>query len=237
MPSGQHILNRGFGLFATLLLLVAPLQARETDTPNLEAQLNRFLEWFPGTYDSLPQTREQETAVLPVEQRNYRRYSIFTRVELPQFGAITFYAEQRRWLADSPPEGEVYRQRIYVITLDKERQKIRLRVHVPKDPLGMLGAYRDPSLLKDLTPEDTVVWPGCDLFWSWESDHFIGRLDHGACTFNSTAYGQRVQLEEYLLLASDEMHFADRGLSMDGAYLFGMRGDTPTIAKRVAVAE
>ncbi|XUU61049.1 chromophore lyase CpcT/CpeT [Erythrobacter sp. HA6-11] len=215
------------------LLLAMPSQAQEADPPTLEAQLDQWLAWFPGTYDSLPQTLEQAEAGLPEDGRNYRRHSIFTRVDLPRFGEITFYAEQRRWLADAPPEGEVYRQRIYVISLDEEREAIRLRVYVPHDQESLLGAWRDPSLLDGLDPEATVNWAGCDLFWTWEGDHFIGRLDPGACTFQSAAYGQRIQLEEYLLLAEDEMHFADRGLSMDGEYLFGMRGDTPTIARRV----
>ena len=219
------------------LLCAAPAQAGEAPKPNLDQQLKQFLSWFPGEFDSFPQTVRQELAGVPAEDRNYRRHSIFTRIDLPEFGAITFYAEQRRWLAGSPPEGEVYRQRIYSITLDEKRQAIRLRVHVPKDQPGLLGAWDDPSLLDGLRLQDTVVWPGCDLFWSFEGDHFIGRLDPLACTFESPAYGQRIQLEEYLLLAVDEMHFADRGLTMEGEYLFGMRGDTPTIARRVASSD
>lgn len=206
-------------------------------SPSLDAQLAQFLEWFPGSYDSLPQTLEQEAAALPQDEHNYRRHSIFTRTDLPEFGEITFYAEQRRWLDDPPPEGEVYRQRIYVITPVEERQALRLRVHVPKDQANLLGAWQDPSLLEGLTPDDTVVWPGCDLFWKWEGEHFIGRIDPGACTFESPAYGQTIQLEEYLLLAKDEMHFADRGLTMEGEYLFGMKGDVPTIAERVVIED
>ncbi|MHA7820177.1 MAG: chromophore lyase CpcT/CpeT [Erythrobacter sp.] len=213
-----------------VLLLTGPLAAQEGGAPPLEAQLAQWLDWFPGRYDSFAQADAQ--AELPEDERNYRRHSVFRRVDLPAFGPITFYAEQRRWLSGTPIEGEVYRQRIYAITLDEERGAIRLRVHVPKDQTALLGAFAEPSLLEGLTPADTVVWPGCDLIWKWEEGRFIGRLDPGACRFDSPAYGQKVQLEEYLLLSPDEMHFADRGLTMDGEYLFGMRGGEPTIARR-----
>lgn len=219
------------GLFLGLaLLLPAPLVAQEGQAPPLRAQLEQWLDWFPGRYDSFAQADAQ--ADLPETERNYRRHSVFRRVDLPAFGPIIFYAEQRRWLADTSFAGEVYRQRIYAITLDDERGAIRLTVHVPKDQPALLGAYADPSLLAGLTPDDTVVWPGCDLFWKWEEGRFVGRLDPGACRFDSPAYGQEVQLEEHLLLSESEMHFADRGLTMEGEYLFGMRGDEPTIAPR-----
>ena len=224
-------------LLALALLLPAPLAAEDAVAPTLEEQLDLWLEWFPGRYDSYAQTQAQAQAELSEEERNYRRHSVFRRVELPTIGPITFYAEQRRWLEGAPPEGEVYRQRIYEITLDDERQAIRLRVHVPKDQPSLLGAHADPSKLEGLTREDFVVWPGCDLFWSLEGHRFFGRLDPGACRFYSDAYGQEIQLEEYLMLAPDQMHFADRGLSMAGEYLFGMRGDTPTTAFRARAFE
>ena len=222
-------------VLAPLLAMSAPFQAQAHEQPvTLDEQLALFLEWFPGRYDSAPQVALEEAAGLPKVERNYRRYSIFRPVDLPQFGDITFYAEQRRWLEGAPPEGEVYRQRVYVITLDEAEQAIRLTVHVPKDQKALLGAYRNPALLVGLTPEDTTVWEGCDLYWHWQGDRFRGDIKAGACTFNSPAYGQEIVLEEFLVLAKDEMHFADRGLSLDGEYLFGMRGETPNISMRIS---
>lgn len=220
---------------AALLAVLMPQPVRAHDEPGtLEGQLALFLSWFPGRYDSAQQVTQEDAANLPEEERNYRRYSIFRRVDLPQFGAITFYAEQRRWLDGAPPEGEVYRQRIYVIALDKAEQAIRLTVHVPKDQPALLGAWRKPALLERLSPADTIVWEGCDLLWRWQGDRFRGEITPGACTFASPAYGQKIVLEEYLVLTRDAMHFADRGLSLDGKYLFGMRGVTPNISQRIS---
>ncbi|MEM7780785.1 MAG: chromophore lyase CpcT/CpeT [Pseudomonadota bacterium] len=225
-----------FLLAFVVLLLGTPLAAQPSEQADLklglEEQLAVWLEWFPGRYDSFEQTHLQVQAGLPEDARNYRRHSVFRRVELPFLAGITFYAEQRRWLEGTGFEGEVYRQRIYSVTLDEERQAIRLRVHVPREQNPLLGAYVEPTRLAALSPDDLAVWPGCDVFWNLEGGHFIGRLDAGACRFTSPAYGQEIQLEEYLLLSQREIHFADRGLSMAGEYLFGMRGDTPTIAVR-----
>lgn len=211
-------------LVAALVWLCA--QAAWAEGP--ESDLADFADWFPGRYDSALQVLEQRAARLPAEQRNYRRHSIFRRVDLPAFGEYVYYAEQYR---DGDPEA-VYRQRVYVVSIDPERQQLRLRVHIPPDTDALLGAYRDPELLTGLRPEDTTVWPGCDLFWQREGERLVGRLDEGACSFESQRFGQRVYLDEYLMLSPDAIWFADRGLSAAGEYLFGMRGDTPTHAPK-----
>ncbi|MEM1412609.1 MAG: chromophore lyase CpcT/CpeT [Pseudomonadota bacterium] len=215
----------------TLLLLPAPLIGSEQDpvARSLEEQFERFLSWFPGRYDSALQTRTDALDAVPAALRNYRRHSIFRRVDLPAFGEVVFYAEQYR---DGDPE-KVYRQRIYVMTLDHDRQAIRLRVHVPDEVEALRGAYREPSLLEGLRPDQTTVWDGCDLWWRRESNYFRGELDPGACRFDSEAFGQEIVLEEYLLLGHDEIQFADRGLALDGTYLFGMKGDTPNRSRAV----
>ncbi|MEO1319995.1 MAG: hypothetical protein AAFV30_05430, partial [Pseudomonadota bacterium] len=51
-----------------------------------KADLADFVDWFPGRYDSALQVLEQRAARLPAEQRNYRRHSIFRRIDLPAFG-------------------------------------------------------------------------------------------------------------------------------------------------------
>jgi hypothetical protein len=77
------------------------------------------------------------------------------------------------------------------------------------------------------------VWGGCDLWWRWEGDRFRGALDPGACRFTSEAFGQEIVLDEYLLLDDESIQFADRGLALDGSYLFGMRGAIPNLSRKV----
>ncbi|MEL7537050.1 MAG: chromophore lyase CpcT/CpeT [Pseudomonadota bacterium] len=209
-------------LFGTLFTGLAFADAR------LAADFATFLDWFPGRYDNALQVREQQRAGVSGDERNYRRHSIFRRVDLPAFGNVVFYAEQYR---DGDPS-KVYRQRIYVLTLDLERDAIRLRVHVPADSAALLGAYRDPALLAELKPSHTRVFAGCDVFWQRRGDRFEGSLEPGKCQFDSAAFGQRVQLEETLTLFEDALWFADRGVSMSGEYLFGMKGAEPAKALR-----
>lgn len=201
----------------------------EQEARTLEAQFALFLDWFPGRYDSALQTRTDELDGVPQAERNYRRHSVFRRVELPAFGEVVFYAEQYR---DGDPD-QVYRQRIYALSIDRNRQAIRLRVHVPDAVEPLRGAYRAPGLLADLTPAETTVWDGCDLWWRWEGERFRGALEPGACRFTSERFGQDIVLEEYLLLGPDDIQFADRGLALDGSYLFGMRGEIPNISLAV----
>lgn len=214
---------------ARFALACATLVLAATGHAGAEDDRADFMAWFPGRYDSALQVDEQRAARLAPEERNYRRHSIFRRIDLPAFGELVYYAEQYR---DGDPDA-VYRQRIYVVSIDPERQQLRLRVHIPPDTDALLGAYRDPALLRALTPDATTVWQGCDLFWQREGDRLVGRLDAGACSFESPRFGQRVFLEEYLMLSDDAIWFADRGVSAAGVYLFGMRGDTPTHARKL----
>jgi len=212
------------------LITVSGCQTIETKSvSSLEDDFALFLDWFPGRYDSAEQAATDAALNVPEAQRNYRRHSIFRQIELPSFGDTVFLAHQYR---DGDP-AKVYRQRIYSFVIDLEEGAFRLRVHVPKDAEALVGAYRNPSLLADLIPDDFTVWDGCDLYWRFEVDRFVGRLKPGECRFSSDAFGQDIVLEETLTLMEDQIWFADRGLSLDGRYLFGMRGDVPNISRKV----
>ena len=190
----------------------------------LEKDLDVLLKWFAGRYDNSLQVFWQSELGIPEEEHNYQRHSIFREVELPAFGERVLYAEQSR---DGDLDN-IYRQRLYVFTTDLEEKAIRLRVHVPKETESLKGAYRDPGLLAHLKPEDTITWDGCDLFWKREPNQFIGRLKEGVCRFTSKRFGQEILLDEYLILSPEALWFADKGTSLDGKYLFGMKGDIPS---------
>ena len=214
---------------AAVLALAATPPVQSTNE-SLQNDLELLLSWFPGRYDSAEQVLLQEQSNVPEDQRNYRRHSIFRAVTLPAFGDHVLYAEQYR---DGDPD-KIYRQRIYVFTADPEEDAIRLRIHIPKEPQTLKGAYRQPELLDHLQPGDTITWDGCDVFWKREQpDRFRGELKRGACRFNSKRFNQQVLLNEYLIMTPTELWFADHGESLDGQYLFGMKGDTP--AKSVKI--
>lgn len=213
-------------LIVSALVLAGCATAKPAKPVSLDDQLALFLDWFPGRYDSAAQVFRDERDNVPEAERNYRRHSIFRQVDLPDFGETVFLAHQYR---DGDP-AKVYRQRLYTFTIDEAEDAFRLRVHVPKDGGALKSAYRDPARLADLTPEDFTVWDGCDLFWKLEDDRFVGRLKPGACRFDSEAFDQEIVLDETLTLMKDQIWFADRGLSLSGDYLFGMRGTTPNIS-------
>lgn len=211
---------------ASALVFAGCATSNPVERTPLEDQLALFLDWFPGRYDSAAQVLRDTREGTAEAERNYRRHSIFRQVELPAFGKTVFLAHQYR---DGDP-AKVYRQRLYTFTLDEAENAFRLRVHVPKDADALKGAYRNPSRLAGLTLEDFTVWEGCDLFWQLENGRFVGRLKPGACRFNSKAFGQEIVLDETLTLMEDQIWFADRGLSLSGDYLFGMRGTTPNMS-------
>lgn len=208
------------------LLPVSLIACAHQDYPAAHP-LDDFVEIFPGRYDSYAQTQNDIRLGLDEDQRNYRRHSIFRKVDHPAFGETVFLAHQYR---DGDPMA-VYRQRLY--TLTPQGEGFTLRVHVPKSKDALKFAYQDPSVLNSLRPEDFIVWDGCDLFWQLEEGVFVGRLEPGACRFDSEAFGQTIVLEETLTLSPSRITFADGGRSLSGGWLFGMRGDTPNISLKV----
>jgi len=216
-------------LIVSALVLAGCATAKPIERTPFDDQLALFLDWFSGRYDSAAQVLSDERDGTAEAERNYRRHSIFRQVELPEFGETVVLAHQYR----DGDQAKVYRQRLYTFTIDESEAAFRLRVHVPKNADALKGAYRDPSRLIGFVPEDFTVWEGCDLFWQLDDDRFVGRLKPGACRFNSEAFGQEIVLEETLTLMEDQIWFADRGLSLLGEYLFGMRGTTPNISLKV----
>ncbi len=223
-------------LYATLLALLGILiqasvsvSAQPQKITPLEKDLNFLLEWFPGRFDNSLQVFWEPQLEVPEEDRHYRRHSIFRRVDLPKFGDHVLYAEQYR---DGDPDA-IYRQRLYVFSVDETEGAIRLQIHIPKNPDRLKGAYRDPDLLKRLRPTATRVVEGCDVLWRRQANQFIGHVGDGTCRFWSQQFGKDIVLDESLILTENELWLADRGLDEAGEYVFGMKGETPSKLRRV----
>jgi len=110
-----------------------------------------------------------------------------TRVDLPAFGDIVFYAE---WQDFTDPT-DIHRQRFYVLREEPQREELRLELHI-FDPAKVernaeaLGAHLNPSQLADFTPADMFPLPGCDIFFQVEGRQFRGEMDRGACELPET---------------------------------------------------
>jgi hypothetical protein len=195
-----------------------------------EKDFRTFLAWFEGEFDSGEQVAFADELGIPKDAVPERIHSIFRRVELPAFGEHVFYVEQ---YLDGDP-AKIYRQRLYSFSLDEREQAIRLAIHIPADPRSLVGAHRDPTKLRGLTPAVTRSPPGCEVYWRRRGDAFLGEVKPGACTFASERSGKTIVVSDDLYLDDDEIWIHDRAVDADGAYVYGNKAGIPNRLRKVS---
>ncbi len=186
----------------------------------LARDFNRMMAWFPGEYDNVEQVYFEENLNIPNAERHERIHHIFIAVDLPNFPGTTFYVEQYK---DNDP-AEVYRQRIYSFEPDFTENAIRLTIHVPKDPKAILGAHKDVSKLDGLRPEDFIFYPGCEVYWRYQLEHYHGTMKPGACRIESQKSGKTLIVTDDLQLSRTGLWIRDEAVDSDGNYVYGHKG-------------
>ena len=189
----------------------------------LDRDFKTMMEWFPGRYDNQEQVYFEKTLNTPEDERHERIHHIFFPVALEAFPGETFYVQQ--YQNDDPTD--IYRQRIYSFEPDYEENAIRLTIYTPKEPERLIDAHIDPAKLDGFTPDDTVMRPGCEVFWKRQAAQFVGYMKQDACSFVSSRSGKRIIINDDLYLSEDELWISDRAVDEDGAHVFGNKAGVP----------
>jgi hypothetical protein len=133
-----------------------------------------------------------------------RVHSAIRKVELPRFGAHVLYVEEYK---NNDPTS-IFRQRLYVLDVDKTERAIRVTMHFFKDRKAWLGAHENPAIIKDLTPDDTQVLPGCEVYLRRDVGAFQGGMKTKTCVFG--AEGKKRYSDYQVRLEADAYWFRDR---------------------------
>lgn len=183
----------------------------------LERVLSRFLDWFEGEYDNWEQVWQQQLDGVKKADRHEHVHHIFKAVSAPNIGEHVFFVKQYK---DGDYEN-VYRQRLYKITIDKPENAVRLAVYRFKDEAEYRNADQNPALLTDITPEQLKNLPGCDVFWTYRDDHFVGEIKPNACFYYSDRLQKNIYITDTLKLTDSEIWIADRAYDAAGNKIFG----------------
>lgn len=210
------------GLFCAAAFLL-PVAALADDAAVLDKDFRTLMEWFPGVYDNQEQVYFEDEQGVPEEVRHERIHHVFKRVDLPAFGDNVMYVQQH--LNDDPEQ--IYRQRLYVFTPDYDENAIRLTIHTPKDTEALIDAHRDTAKLDGMTLDDTIIRPGCEVYWKRQANQFVGYMRDGACSFESRQIGKRIIIDDDLVLTEHELWIHDRAEDEDGNYVFGNKAGVP----------
>ena len=202
-------------LLTALWVVMASAHADEAAV--LDKDFRTMMAWFPGVYDNQEQVYFEAEQEVDEALRHERIHHVFEPVDLPAFGEHVFYVQQH--LNDDP--AQIYRQRIYVFRPDYEEGAIRLTIHIPNDVALLVDAHLDLTKLSGLSPEQTRVLPGCDVFWRRQSNHFVGYMTPNACSYVSSESGKRIIFNDDLLLTEDALWISDRAQDEEGNRVFG----------------
>lgn len=161
---------------------------------NNDAQINALREdgapiWRQGQYEE----GQSFGGHLPVN-------SYYRPVEMPAFGDRVIYLEEYTF-TDNP-----YRQRIYTVHQDAEKDEARVKLWYFKDRESYLGAWQDLSKITELTPEDMSPLPdNCDLYVKEMDDGRLHmKMPKDQCKFGDSIFDYQV------ILSSDDFWYRDR---------------------------
>jgi len=202
-------------LFVVLWVFMTGVRADEAAV--LDKDFRTMMQWFPGVYDNQEQVYFEAEQEVDEALRHERIHHVFEPVDLPAFGEHVFYVQQH--LNDDP--AQIYRQRLYTFRPDYEAGAIRLTIHIPNDVASLVDAHLDPTKLSGLSPEQTRVLPGCDVFWRRQSNHFVGYMQPNACSYVSSESGKRIIFNDDLLLTEGALWISDRAEDEEGNRVFG----------------
>ena len=191
-------------------IFAAPVAAQSP----LEQDLAQIMKWWPGTYSNDAQVAEVEEQmgeenftgeVWRLDNSGMGGYlnvtSHYAQLDMPELGENVLYVEEYR---DGDPSA-TYRQRIYVLSIDEENQVIRVNLRTFKDREKYVGAYKDLSMLDDLSADELSAFPDiCDLLVEQRGNAYHMPMAENACAFGGRAFAYEA------VINGDQFWFRDK---------------------------
>jgi hypothetical protein len=176
--------------------------------------LTTLTEWLAGEFNNQPQAQDQPAWF--VHLRLWHRPLLFT-ID----GHVALFCEQANALYLDKP----YRQRVVILKPSPEPQSGLQQWHAEyrafHQPSRVIGAGANPDLLRQISPDDLEVLPGCELTITYQRDHFKAEPNPNAkCCFQHNGQTRQVILgfEAY----ANQFFSYDRGVEPEtGKLLWG----------------
>ena len=207
------------------IALVTTVIAQEKSAADkiLDREFRDMMAWFPGQYNNQEQVYFEGNLDIPENERHEHIHHIFYPIKLKNFPGTTFYIQQ----SQSEDLNDIYRQRIYSFEPDYAENAIRLTIYTPKNPEALVDAHLDPSKLNELTIDDMILRPGCEVYWRKQAAQFIGTMKENACSFQSQRSGKTIFINDNLVLSEQAIWINDQAVDRDGNRVFGNINNIP----------
>ena len=174
-------------------------------------------QWMTGSFDSADQAESSPDDFLDI------------RLEMVE---VWRGRGQGRWLyveqAAATALDRPYRQRVYHLFRDGDR--IRSDVYeLPGDPLVLAGAWRDPSRLAGIGPDDLILREGCSIWLRRTSAGWVGSTRGSDC---SSSLGGAAYATSEVTINAYELSSWDRGFDANGEQVWGATAGPYRFVKR-----
>jgi len=199
----------------TALALILCTAAPAADNSRLQADFTRFLDWFPGEYDNNEQVWQEELD--QADNPHEHLHHLFVPASAPEIGEHTFFVQQ---YLDGDPEN-IYRQRLYSFSLDETEGAIRLDIFTFQDEARYRNAHLRPGSLDTLNPEELIARPGCEVYWTYDKEHFRGYMIEKSCAVMSRRSGKKIFITDDLRLTPEAIWISDEAFDTQGERVFG----------------
>ncbi len=147
----------------------------------------------------------------------------------PNGHRYAMYSEMRH----DGPDGDFYRQLIYLFDEAPDRSENRMQALRVSDPDAAAGLIDDPDALADALFETRPgISDDCYTVWTANEAGFSGWIDPERCVITGRRGDQR-RIESRTIVTTDAIGQLERGYSLDGELLFGTPTDDPYIWPRV----
>lgn len=170
-----------------------------------DGSLEELVSWMTGSFSSAEQA-VADSAFFDIRLK-------MARIWESRDDAIWLYVEQAAASALDQP----YRQRVYRVSEDGPGT-YRSAVFELPDPSAMVGAFRDPSRLDGLSPNDLIARSGCEIELRREGDAYAGSTPGSQCL--STLRGASYATSEVVVTAEGIQSW-DRGWDDAGDQVWG----------------
>ncbi|MBZ6073468.1 chromophore lyase CpcT/CpeT [Aeromonas schubertii] len=166
--------------------------------------------WLNGDFSSRTQAEED---------RRFEAAELHARTIWPHEGpGYWLYLEQSLVARPAHP----FRQRIFHLTDAGRGELLMVEYTMPK-ATDFAGAWRDPTKLRTLTPEQLSRRAGCELrLRRLPSGHYEGRNEIGRCPTNFAGADTLVQ---YIWIGPEHIRLLDRAYDQQGTLRWGSPGE------------
>ena len=177
-------------------------------------ELEQLVSWMEGSFSS------EEQAIK--DTANYFHIQLHMKqVWKDRTDGIWLYVEQA--VADSAERP--YRQRFYRVIKEK-KGTFSSEVYEISNPLRLTGAWRNPDIVSQLSPDSLNLREGCAVVPTFDGTSYSGSTEVGACRSNlrGSSYATSIVTVTPTELRSWDQGFDENGTQVwgatEGAYIF-----------------